>query len=60
MNLTVDPYDPDAFRREGHVVIDLLADYLASTATRSDPVLDYRPPAELLEAWPAAFPKDPL
>jgi len=32
--LTVDPYDPEAFRRNGHAVIDLLADYLDGTANR--------------------------
>ena len=57
--MTVDPYDPEAFRRDGHVVIDLLADYLNGTANGEGPVLDYVAPSELLERWTADFPAEP-
>lgn len=50
--MTADPYDPEAFRREGHALIDVLADYLDSTGRRDGPVLAYRPPKELLDRWP--------
>ena len=46
-----DPYDPEGFRTAGHAVIDQLADYLAGTARRAGPVLDYVPPRETLERW---------
>ena len=54
-----DPYSAEAFRREGHAVIELLADYLESTARREGKVLEFVAPAELLDRWPAVFPGDP-
>ena len=50
-----DPYDPDAFERHGHAVINLLADYFRASARPDGPVLDYRPPAEILEHWPSTL-----
>ena len=47
-----DPYDPEAFRAEGHAVIDQLADYLAMTAGADGPVLPYEEPQAVLDAWP--------
>lgn len=49
-------YDPEAFRRRGHALIDRLADYLGQL--RGDapgPVLPWREPAAQLAAWPADF-----
>jgi L-2,4-diaminobutyrate decarboxylase len=50
-----DPYSAEEFRREGHAVIDLLAEYLESTARREGKVLEFIPPAEMLERWPDVF-----
>jgi L-2,4-diaminobutyrate decarboxylase len=54
-----DPYSAERFRREGHAVIEQLADYLESTGRREGKVVEFIPPAELLEHWPAVFPDDP-
>ena len=53
--MTADPYDPDGFRRDGHALIDILADYLGSTSRREGQVLDYVAPAQLLDRWPGTF-----
>ena len=53
--MTADPYDPDGFRRDGHALIDILADHLDSTSRREGRVLDYVPPAELLDRWTGTF-----
>jgi L-2,4-diaminobutyrate decarboxylase len=53
--VAVDPYSAEAFRREGHAVIELLAGYLESTGRREGKVLEFVPPAELLDRWPADF-----
>ncbi len=53
--MTDDPYDPEGFRRDGHALIDILADHLDSTSRREGPVLDYVPPAELLDRWTGTF-----
>jgi L-2,4-diaminobutyrate decarboxylase len=50
-----DPYSAEAFRRDGHAVVDLLAEYLAATAGGRGKVLAYRSAAEMLERWPATF-----
>ncbi|GIX00723.1 MAG: L-2,4-diaminobutyrate decarboxylase [Pirellulaceae bacterium] len=46
-------YDPEEFRRQGHRLIDLLADYwersLSGAAT--DPVLPWQDPQEAVEFW---------
>ena len=57
--MTADPYSPDAFRRDGHALIEILADYLEHTSRREGRVLDYIPPLELLDSWPAGFGQDP-
>lgn len=42
-------YDSEEFRRYGHEVIDILADYLKKATSRSEmPVLDWREPEELV------------
>lgn len=57
--MTGDPYDPDGFRHDGHALIDILADHLDGTSRREGPVLDYVPPAELLDRWTGTFAPDP-
>jgi len=45
-------YDSEEFRRHGHELIDILADYLRDATSRSDmPVLDYREPDELVSEF---------
>jgi L-2,4-diaminobutyrate decarboxylase len=53
-------YDAERFRRQGHQLVDQLADYLASTS-RGDalPVLPWAPPEENLARFPASFPEEP-
>jgi len=53
-------YDAEHFRRQGHQLVDQLADYLAS-ATRGEslPVLPWATPAENVARFPAAFPEEP-
>ncbi|MFL5346718.1 MAG: pyridoxal phosphate-dependent decarboxylase family protein [Hyalangium sp.] len=53
-------YDAERFRRQGHELVDQLADYLAR-ATRGEnlPVLPWAPPAENATRFPATFPEEP-
>ncbi len=48
-------YDPDTFRREGHRLVDLLADYLTHIRQPDSPekVLHHVAPDELYERWQA-------
>ena len=46
-----DAYDPERFRREGHQLIDQLADALAAMHRREGRVLPWREPAEARDAW---------
>ena len=48
--------DPEDFRREGHRIVDWLADYLA--APEQYPVLSRSKPGDLVRALPAAAPED--
>jgi L-2,4-diaminobutyrate decarboxylase len=57
--LTSDPYDPERFRRDGHEMIEILADYLEATAGREGKVLEYVSPAQLLDRWPERFRPEP-
>lgn len=45
-------YDSEEFRRYGHELIDILADYLRDATSRSDmPVLDYSEPDDLVKEF---------
>ncbi len=47
-------YDPEQFRKEGHQLVDLLADYLAAARTEPGaPAIAWRPPAEQYDHWAA-------
>src|SRR5512140_2252110 len=54
-------YDPEVFRRQGHRLVDLLADYLARTAGGAGPVMPWLSPDEQLAAWtiPSGEPVEP-
>ena len=52
-------YDPETFRRDGHRLIDHLADWLARAEARDDaPVLPWVEPDAARAAWPAELPED--
>lgn len=54
MQLLADIYNPEAFRAQGHALVDLMADYLVSVQTRQDPiVIPWMEPAESLAYWQA-------
>ncbi|MEM1032608.1 MAG: aminotransferase class V-fold PLP-dependent enzyme [Myxococcota bacterium] len=44
---------PEAFRRRGHALIDVLADYLSRALDGALPVIEWRDPAVLATLWPA-------
>ncbi len=48
-------YDPEAFRREGHAMIDMLADYLADAQSDAPslPVIPWRSPEDQYRFWQA-------
>jgi L-2,4-diaminobutyrate decarboxylase len=48
-------YDPKAFRRDGHALVDRLADYLERTLAREGPVLPWVTPERSTETWTAAL-----
>jgi L-2,4-diaminobutyrate decarboxylase len=53
-------YDAERFRRQGHQLVDQLADYLASASSGAAlPVLPWAPPEENLARFPASFPEEP-
>ncbi len=52
-DLLREAYDPESFRTRGHLVVDLLADYLAaSLAGKEMPVLPWQEPEAALAAFP--------
>ena len=59
LTVTADPYDPNDFRRDGHALVDILADHLDSTSRREGKVLDYVAPPELLDRWTGTFQPGP-
>ncbi|MCE9670829.1 aminotransferase class V-fold PLP-dependent enzyme [Myxococcus stipitatus] len=53
-------YDADSFRREGHRLVDTLADYLANMAKGPDlPVLPWAAPAVNVDRFAVSFPEHP-
>lgn len=56
MSRPPDAFDPEAFRADGHAVVDLLADHLAAARRGAPmPVLPRVAPDEMLARWPARF-----
>jgi L-2,4-diaminobutyrate decarboxylase len=53
-------YDPEAFRRDGHALVDKLADYLGRAMSRGMPVVRLRAPDELAAAWAQPIGATPL
>ena len=54
--LLKDAFDPEAFRRDGHKVVDILADFLAgSTPERRPRVMAYEEPDAMLASWADRF-----
>jgi len=54
-----DAFDPERFRRDGHALVDQLADYLRSVTGREGPVLPWAEPDSNLARWATAFPEEP-
>ncbi len=53
-------YDAEHFRRQGHQLVDQLADYLAKASAGDDlPVLPWATPEENLTRFPGGFPEEP-
>jgi L-2,4-diaminobutyrate decarboxylase len=50
-----DPFDPTVFRRQGHALVDRLADYLTAVQARALPVLPWAEPDDLAAAWDSDF-----
>jgi L-2,4-diaminobutyrate decarboxylase len=49
-------FDPESFRVQGHALVDRLATYLArAQAGEARPVLPWRDPGEMADAWPSQF-----
>jgi len=57
--MLTDPYDPELFRRSGHIVVDALASYLETALAGDLPVLPFRPPLELAREYQGSLPIDP-
>jgi len=52
-------YDPELFRKEGHELVDLLADYLKNSGSgKTKKVIDWIEPDDLYEKWKNYFEKD--
>jgi L-2,4-diaminobutyrate decarboxylase len=49
-------FDPESFRREGHLVVDALADFLAASTPAARPrVLAYEDPDSMARSWEGRF-----
>ena len=51
MSKLTEAFDPEAFRREGHQVVDQLADLLGKMRVGQGPVMPWHAPAEELAHW---------
>ena len=55
-----DAFSADAFRAQGHKLVDMLADYTARASQGGDMhVLPWVEPERMLERWPQTFPERP-
>ncbi len=50
-DILIKAYDAETFRKDGHKLIDLLADYLQQAKEKSIPVIDWKTPQEQLAFW---------
>lgn len=50
-----DAYSPDAFRQQGHALIDLLADHLARAQAGTESAIRYAEPDAQLDYWQTDF-----
>jgi L-2,4-diaminobutyrate decarboxylase len=48
-------FDPEAFRRDGHALVERLADHLRQATGGALPVLPWRAPDESAAAWPVTW-----
>lgn len=51
-------YDPELFRKEGHKLIDQLADYLDNAIKGNKKVMEWKEPDDLYEGWKNYLEKD--
>ena len=51
-------YDPEIFRKEGHQLIDMIADYLEDSFAEKNQVNNYREPDDQIEIWRNFLTKD--
>jgi L-2,4-diaminobutyrate decarboxylase len=52
-------HDPEAFRAQGHRLVDRLADYLTAATGGQLPVVDWHDPDAMRARWPAGYPAEP-
>ncbi|WP_247236676.1 pyridoxal-dependent decarboxylase [Telluribacter sp. SYSU D00476] len=50
-NIMDQAYSADDFRRQGHALIDMLADYLEKTTSGAGKTIDWKPPGDQLAYW---------
>jgi L-2,4-diaminobutyrate decarboxylase len=50
-------FSPEAFNASGHALIDILSRYLSDNLEGKGPVLDWQSPAQAMEQWQAALPR---
>ncbi len=57
MNDIDEMFSPQGFRRHGHALIDLLADYLAASLAGEGKVIDWKPPVQATLDWQQPLPQ---
>jgi L-2,4-diaminobutyrate decarboxylase len=56
IHLLEDAYDPESFRKNGHQLVDLLADYLKGARSDSNlRVLPWKSPEDMVVKWKTLF-----